>query len=211
MLLSDLFAIFFMYKKDIESTEKSLLDELLYANTQRFHTNEDTNESYNLVQIKTMIFHRMAGNDNFTNKYVAYAREIYEVSIAFFIGYEIGYHYYEHTNPSVKSSQDVKIKEYMADDYGVNFAITYLQSLYANDDNRYGIYQFAGIDIPLIASSYFCDDILLDGETHPAIAKRFCKIQKYLKIKIEKKAYQEVENYIGELYKTIKFDTKVNE
>lgn len=206
MILADLFAVLFMYNEDIKLIERLLLDKLLNANLQRFNGGEEFNESFNAVQMNMISFDKLQGNDDFTNNYVAYSREIFEIAMAILIGHEVGHHYFGHTDENIKSNEDAKIKEFKADCYGIDFAIDYLQSAYANDKNVYGIHQFSGMYLPLIVSSYFCDDIFADEEKHPSIVKRFNIVQKKLESRIDKETYQEVKKYICKLFKIIKFE-----
>lgn len=206
-LLSDIFAVLFMFNEKLKVIEYLVLHELLNANIQRFNKNEENNDSYNKVQLNMIYCDKVIG-DGFSDKYVAYAREIYEISIAFFVGHEIGHHYYGHTDKDSKSITKDKIKELMADSYGIGFAFDYLESAYANSKRSYGIHQFAGIYIPLIVSSYLCDDIFEDKKSHPSIVKRLLGVQMRLQELLDEEGYQEVEKYILELYEIIEYRKK---
>lgn len=208
ILLSDLFAVLFMYKEDIGIIEKILLDELLDANIQRLKTDQEFNENFNSVQLRMILFEQMSGNNNFTDNYVANTREIYETAMAFFIGHEIGHHFLGHTDPSIPNEQDPKIKEILADFFGVDFSFKFLQRAYFNDKGSYGIHQFAGILIPIIVSKYFCNDIFSDDLTHPSIIKKFYFIQRKLKTKLTETAWKDVEHYINKLFEIVPFSKK---
>ncbi len=201
-LLSDIFAVLFMLNEKLEVVEYLVLHELLNANMQRFSKNEENNNSYNRVQLNMMYCDKMIGN-NFSDKYITYASEIQEISTAFFVGHEIGHHYYGHTEQDSNSTTQDKTKELMADRYGIGFAFDYLESAYANSNRSYGIHQFAGIFIPLIVSAYLCDDIFEDKKNHPSIAKRLRGVQMQLQKLLDKAGYQEVEKYIFKLYEII--------
>lgn len=212
MILSDLFAVLFMYNdEEMDTFEKLVLNELMNANIQRFNRNEEFNTEFNIVQIRMILFEKITGKNNFTDNYVAYAREIYEIALAFLVGHEVGHHYYEHTNKINQNGkiQDYKIKEIQADLYGFDFAFDYLKIAYANEENIYGIHQFAALYIPLIVSSYLCNDIFTDDESHPSVIRRLCIVKKELGKMIDKEAFKEVENYICELLKKIDFDSKL--
>lgn len=204
MILADIFAILFMYNENIDEIESLLLEELLEANIERFRNDEKSSDKFNTVQIKLLIFENLKGNGDFTDKYVAYSREIYEMAIAAIIGHEVGHHYFGHTSENIRNNEDAKIKEFNADCYGINFAIDYLQSAYANDKNSYGIHQFCGVYLPLIVSSYFCDNIFEDGERHPSILKRFYNLKEKMKKRIDISSHEEVIKYICKLVEIIK-------
>ncbi len=179
-LLSDLFAVLFMYNEKLDLMELFIQKKLFEANLHRYENNEDINEQYNRVQVYMMNYEKNTGS-KFTDKYVAYAREIYEMAIAFFLGHEIGHHYYDHTNEYVNSDEPPQIKELKADNFAFEFAFEYLKNSYKSDENKYGIHQFAGLFIPLIASSSLYNyDIMQESDSHPAIIKRMVLIQRTL-------------------------------
>ena len=189
--------------------ETSLLNELLNANIVRFNNNEKFNEISNIIQMKMIDFNKSKGNDDFTDNYVTCTLEIYEMAIATLIGHEIGHHYFMHTDENIKNNEDNKIKEFKADCYGVDFSIDYLQSAYKNNKSAYRIHQFAGIYIPLIASSCFCDNIFEDGKKHPSIKKRLDNIQIKLGERLDEKEHQKVNKYISKLCEIIKLGENV--
>ena len=209
MLLSDIFSVLFMYYEHSDSTEIKLLDLLLEANIQRFNSNVQSNDLFNIVQMRMLLFDKLKGNSDFTDHYVSYSREIYEMAIATLIGHEVGHHYFGHTDENIEDDPDPKNREFKSDCYGVDFAINYLQCNYKNSNNIYGIHQFAGIYIPLIVSSSFCNDIFNDGEKHPSIVKRIYNVQKELKMKLDQNTYQEMTNYIRKLAKKIQFPINI--
>ena len=174
-ILSDIFAVFFMLNENVTFIENLLLCELLNVNLQRFHLDTDYTETYNEVQIHMMYCDKLLESD-FTNKYVAYSREINEMALAFLVGHEVGHHYLGHTDKDNMSQENDKLKEIKADEYGMRFAFEYLKSAYSNDKARYGIHQLAAVYMPLIVSMRFCDDIFKDGAKHPAIIKRYRNI-----------------------------------
>lgn len=203
-LLSDVFAVLYMFNEKLSCIEYSILYKLLMVNLQRFNNDEEYTEDYNEVQSYMISYDNLLQSD-FTDKYVAYAREIHEMAIAFFIGHEIGHHYYGHTEKQVdKIQEDSRIKEIKADSYGMEFAFEYLKSAYPCDEERYGIHQFAAVYIPLIVSMRFCEDILKDGAKHPSIIKRLLGVQKKLEKEIDKEGFEEVQKDISKLCEIIK-------
>lgn len=207
-LLSDLFAVIFMRNENLELEELITLNGLYYANLQRYKNNEEYNSQYNFIQLNMILCDKVIGNQ-FTDKYVAYAREIQEMATAFFIGHEIGHHYYEHTtlkNSDSSNAPDTPlIDELKADSYGIEFAFEYLKSAYKSEENIYSIHQFAGIYIPLISSSYFCNDITKDTNKHPSIIKRMILIQRTLNKLLDQAGFCQVKEYILLLCKSIDF------
>lgn len=205
--LSELFGVLFMFNEKMERVESLVLCELLDVNILRFKQDEEWNAGYNEAQIKMMICDKVAVN-HFTDKYVAYAREIYEMAIAFLVGHEIGHHYYGHTDWNDNSNEDGKIKELKADRYGMEFAFEYLKGAYASQNNRYGIHQFAGIYMPLIASSYMCDDIRKEEGKHPSMIKRLLGIQRWLGQLLDDEGYHEVQYCVHILCDVLDFQEK---
>lgn len=203
-LLSDVFAVFFMYNEEPTFLEKIILKELLKANLQRFKEDKEHNHDYGEVQLHMMYCDKFMEH-GFTDKYIAYAREIHEVALAFFIGHEVGHHYLGHTDPENTVQDDNKIKELKADCYGIDFAFQYLKSAYSNEEESYGIHQLAAVYIPMVVSAYFCDNIFDEGNTHPSVIKRLLGVQLKLKRILDNKGFNEVQKYIANLYETIEF------
>ncbi|MFA9397948.1 MAG: hypothetical protein ACERKV_06770 [Clostridiaceae bacterium] len=204
-LLSDIFAIFFMYNESIGEIEESILKQLLKANILRYNNNVNFNNEFNLIQIKMMIYDRIFESSRFTDKYISYSREIEEIGTATLLGHEVGHHYYGHTEKPTNDKETLKSYEFLADRYSVDFSFEYLKSAYTYDGNNYGLHQFASVYIPLIASSFY-GDVHIDGVKHPSIVKRINIIRKKLSLKIESEAFQEVDKYINVLYQNIGFN-----
>ncbi len=198
-LLSDFFAVFYMSNKNLTFIENLILDELLNVNLQRFNSDTDNTEEYNEVQIHMMCCEKLLESD-FTEKYIAYAREINEMALAFLVGHEIGHHYLGHTDYDNANKEDDKIKELKADEYGIEFAFEYLKSAYPNDESRYGIHHLAAVYIPLIVSVHFCNNIFEEGEKHPSIIKRLIGVQIKLKKMLDEDGFYNVQKAIGKLY-----------
>lgn len=198
-LLSDLFAVFYMFNENVTFNEKLILYELLKVNLQRFNLDTEYTEDYNEVQIHMMLCDNLLESD-FTDNYVAYAREINEMALAFLVGHEIGHHYLGHTDCTNMNKEDDKIKELKADNYGIEFAFEYLKCAYQKDEARQGIHQLSAVYIPLIVSVHFCNDIFKDGEKHPAIFKRLLEVEVKLKELLNKDRFYNVQKNIGKLY-----------
>lgn len=200
MLLSDVFAVFFMYNEKPTFLENIILVKLLKANLQRFKEDKEYTTNYSDVQYLMMYYDKLMENQ-FTDTYVAYSREIYEVALAFLIGHEVGHHYFGHTDSKNTVQEDKKINELNADFYGIDFVFLYLESAYSNKK----IHQLAAVYIPLIVSANFCENIFKEGDTHPSIIKRILGVQLRLEHLLDDIDFNEVQNYISKLYEIIEF------
>lgn len=205
-LLSDIFAVQFLENEPLSEREYFLLDGLQKSNLERYMINSKITENYNSIQISMLIHEKLEGSQKFSDNYVAYSREIYEMALAFLIGHEIGHHYLGHTNSSIKNEDDPKLKEVNADLFGIDFAMTYLKNSYPNDEKRYGLHQFAGMYIPIIASAELCNSIFEDGKCHLSIYKRIGIIDYKLKRIIDSKSFESVREYILRLLNDIQFE-----
>lgn len=208
-LLSDLFAILFMFNENIQEVERGVLEDLLEINRCRYKTHTELTDDFNYIQIEMMICDCLY-EDDFTDKYIAYSREINEVALAFLIGHEIGHHYYGHTDTQLQSENKRKISELKADSFALDFTFRYLKKAYSDENNIYGIHFFAGIYLPLIVSADFCKDIYEDDINHPALIKRLLGVQRGLKKRIELSAWEDTQEYRGKLLKIIDFPTNVD-
>lgn len=205
-LLSDLFATLFMFNENLQEVERGVLYDLLEVNRCRYKNLTEFTDDFNFIQIKMMICDRLY-EDDFTDRYIAYSREINEMALAFLIGHEIGHHYLGHTDTHQYLKNERKISELKADSFALDFAFQYLKKAYSNENNIYGIHFFAGIYLPLIASANFCRNIYKDDICHPALIKRLLGVQRGLKKKIELSAWEDTQEYRGKLLKIIDFPT----
>lgn len=204
-LLSDIFALLFMCNEcDKHKGEYLIIPKLLTVCKDRYIKNDELTNDFNDIQIKLMLWDAFY-NEGFTDRFVAYSREINEMALAFLVGHEIGHHYYGHTEKKPKSGNDSKIAELKADGFALEFAVEYLQSAYKNDDDIYGIHFFAGVYLPLIVSAVLSEDICEDDMNHPAIIKRLVGVQRGLKKIIEISAWNEVQEYRRLLLDIIEF------
>jgi hypothetical protein len=203
-LLSDLLAVIFMTKeKNKHKEEKKILPKLLEVCKHRYADNIENLDEFDLIQKQLILLDRFYGN-RFTDRYVQYSREINEMALAFFIGHEIGHHYYEHTSEKLSTELERKLAELQADEFALCFSFQYLQTAYKNIDNVYGIHFFVGIYLPLIASTGLCKSICKDDASHPSIIKRLLGVQRGLKKKIDKTAWNNVQEYRRVLLKNIR-------
>lgn len=210
LLLSDIFGVLFMPKNSSNFIEKIILEELLHSTIIRFQSGDEYPQPFNQVQLHMISYDKLSMNGCFTDHYVAYSREIYEMALAFFIGHEIGHHYLKHTDKSIKNEQQPKVKELMADLFAVDFAFKFMQNSYFSDNGFYGIHQFCGVFVPLIASSCFCKNIFEDDKNHPSIVHRIHVIQQKVKGKICEDAWTDVNEYISNLMTLIRFGNADN-
>ncbi len=208
-LLSDVFAVLFMFNEKLVGMENVILCELLKATKNRYFMNEEFTEDFNSVQVYMMICDNTY-KDDFTDRYIAYAREIYEMAIAFLIGHEIGHHYYGDTIGKPKQGMERKIAELKADAFALDFAFKYLENSYPNKENIYGIHFFAGTYVPLIASASICKNIFEDGENYPSILKRLLGVQKGLQKILTLTSWEETKKYRDFLLKIIQFPLPTN-
>lgn len=208
-ILSDLFAVFFMYNENLNRIESIVLIKLLTANLQRYIKNEESNDFFNAVQ-KGVIFCDIISDNGFAEKYVSYSREIQEMAMAFLLGHEIGHHYFGHTSRK-NDPEDVepdiwKLKELKADSFGVEFAFNYLKNSYKSNESKYGIHQFAGLFIPLIASAPLNEkNKLEDTGIHPSLLKRMVLVQRMLGKMLDEKGFSEVKKMVITLCDMIDF------
>lgn len=205
-LLSDLFAVQFLANEPLSEIDHFLLDGLHKSCVERYMSNCKITEDYNRIQISMLLHEKLVGSEKFSDNYVAYSREIYEMALAFFIGHEIGHHYHGHTDPNVKNEDAPKLKELKADLFGIEFAMTYLKNAYPSGEKRYGLHQFAGMYIPIIASAELCSNIFEDGKCHLSINKRMGIIYNKLKRIIDDKSFESVRGYILRLLNDIHFE-----
>lgn len=203
-LLSDVFAVLFMFNEKLIGMEHIVLCNLLEATKNRYNVNEEFTDDFNDVQIYMMLCDTLY-QDSFTDKYIAYAREIHEMAMAFLIGHEIGHHYYGNTTEKPKSGMDSKIAEIKADSFALDFAFKYLQNSYANDENIYGIHFFAGVYVPLIASSSIDKNVFEDGENYPSILKRLLGVQRGLHKILTEDGWEDTKRYRDILLRIIDF------
>lgn len=208
-LLSDLFAILFMFNENLQEVEREVLYDLLEINRCRYKTHTEFTDDFNYIQIEMMICDRLY-EDDFTDRYIAYSREINEMALAFLIGHEIGHHYFGHTDTPLHSENERKISELKADSFALDFAFQYLKKSYTNKNNIYGIHFFAGIYLPLIASADFCENIYEDDINHPALIKRLLGVQRGLEKKIQLSAWEDTQEYRGKLLKIINFPISID-
>lgn len=194
-ILSDLFAILFMLDENLQEVEREVFYDLLKINRCRYKTYTEVTDDFNSIQIEMMICDRLY-KDDFTDRYVAYSREINEMALAFLVGHEIGHHYLGHTNIRPHSEKERKISELKADYFALDFAIQYLKSAYYVENNTYGIHFFAGCYLPLIASADFCKNIYKDDINHPALIKRLLGVQEELKKRLELSAWEDTQAYL---------------
>jgi hypothetical protein len=206
-LLSDVFAVLFMFNEKLCDTEYAILWNLLVATKNRYDVNEEFTDDFSMVQIYMIRYDKLYKN-NFTDKYVAYSRKIHEMAMAFLVGHEIGHHYYGDTvikpEPGLKS----QMAELMADSFAIEFAFKYMGNAYPNDENLYGIHFFAGVYLPLIASAKICKNVSEDSENHPAIVKRLVGVQRGLKKILASEAWEETKRYRDCLMKLVEFPTQ---
>lgn len=205
-ILADLFAIQFLKNESLNEREYFLLDSLQKSNVERYISNSKITDNYNRIQISILIHEKLVGSEKFSDNYVAYSREIYEMALAFLIGHEIGHHHYGHTDWNAKNEDDPKLKELKADLFGIEFAMTYLKNSYPSDEKRYGLHQFAGIYIPIIASAELCSNIFEDGKCHLSIYKRIEIINHKLEQIIDSESFESIRGYIFQLLNDVQFE-----
>ena len=208
-LLSDLFAVQFLRNESLSEIEHFLLDGLYKSCVEKYMSNCKITEDYNRIQILMLLHEKIVGSGKFSDNYVAYSREIYEMALAFLIGHEIGHHHYGHMDRNAKNDDDPKLMEVKADFFGINFAMMYLKNAYPSDVKRYGLHQFAGMYIPILASAELCKSIFEDGECHLSIYKRMEIVDCKLKQIIDSESFESVRGYILRLLKDIQFERHV--
>lgn len=205
-LLSDVWASYYMIDKSHLSAEKQLFTKLLQINLQRFQTASDETKEYNEIQYD-MAQYEKSGN-NFTDVYITYSREINEIALATLIGHEIGHHYLGHTDSDNENSENAKIKELKADEFGIEFAFRYLESAYSNDTSSYSIHQLVAIYVPLIVSVQMVGksefNIFKDQKEHPAIIKRIAKINLTLSKVLDNVKFINVKKNVHKLFTLLK-------
>jgi hypothetical protein len=205
-LLSDLFAIQFLRNESLSEIEHFLLDGLHKSCVEKYMSNCKNTEEYNRIQMLMLIYEKIVGSEKFSDDYVSYSREIYEMALAFLIGHEIGHHHYGHTDRNAKNDDDPKLKELKADLFGIEFAMTYLKNSYPSDEKRYGLHQFAGMYIPIIASAELCSNIFEDGKSHLSIYKRIGIIDHKLERIIDSESFESIRGYILQLLNDVQFE-----
>lgn len=203
-LLGDLLAVLFMLEESLQSDEEQALSVLLQASRQRYLEGEEFPPAYNIAQLLMAKCDQQYG-DNFTDRYVAYAREIYEMAMAFLIGHEIGHHFYGHTVQKPALGEKSQIAELKADGFALDFAFCYLKSAYFNENHVYGIHMFTGVYIPLLASQQLCNNIFLGTNSHPALITRLVGVQRGLHKIIDESAWRETQHYRNTLCQLIDF------
>ena len=172
----------------------------------RFQTASDETKEYNEIQYD-MAQYEKSGN-NFTDVYITYSREINEIALATLIGHEIGHHYLGHTDSDNENSENAKIKELKADEFGIEFAFRYLESAYSNDTSSYSIHQLVAIYVPLIVSVQMVGksefNIFKDQKEHPAIIKRIAKINLTLSKVLDNVKFINVKKNVHKLFTLLK-------
>lgn len=208
-LLSDVFAVLFMFNEKLNGIEHSVLCNLLEAARKRYDVNEEFTDDFSNVQLYMILCDNLY-KDSFTDKYVAYAREIQEMAMAFFVGHEIGHHYYGNTTVKPKPGMESKVAELKADAFALDFSFQYLQSAYANDENIYGIHCFAGVYLPLIASAKTCENVFEDKENHPSIVTRLLGVQRGLQKILALAGWEDAKKYRDILMEIVRFPLQTN-
>lgn len=208
-LLSDVFAVLFMFNEKLNGIEHSVLCNLLEAARKRYDVNKEFTDDFSNVQLYMILCDNLY-KDSFTDKYVAYAREIQEMAMAFFVGHEIGHHYYGNTTVKPKPGMESKVAELKADAFALDFSFQYLQSAYANDENIYGIHCFAGVYLPLIASAKTCENVFEDKENHPSIVTRLLGVQRGLQKILALAGWEDAKKYRDILMEIVRFPLQTN-
>ncbi len=208
-LLSDVFAVLFMFNEKLNSMEYYILHNLLDAAKKRYDVNEEFTEDFSNVQMYMIICDELY-KDNFTDNYVAYSREINEMAMAFLVGHEIGHNYYGDTIVKPEHGLNSQIAELKADSFAIDFAFEYLCSAYANDENSYGIHCFAGVYLPLIASAKMCKNVFEDGQDHPSIVKRLVGVQRGLKKILTPDGWEDTKRYRDLLLRLVQFPLQID-
>lgn len=129
---------------------------------------------------KSNIILNTHGDTEFEDMYYKFSVETFEVAIAFLMGHEIGHHYYGHTEvdiksilendnigEEIKSPEDPRMNELLADKFAVGFACEYLKGMYGEVSIQHG----CGMYIPLLASALQCNP-MITSKTHPSIFLR---------------------------------------
>lgn len=209
-LLSDVFAVLFMFNEKLNGIEYCVLHNLLDATKKRYEVNEEFTEDFSNVQIYMIICDKLY-KDNFTDNYVAYSREIHEMAMAFLVGHEIGHNYYGDTIVRPEHGLKSQIAELKADSFAIDFAFRYLRNAYANDEDRYGIHCFAGVYLPLIASAKMCKSVFEDREDHPSIVKRLVGVQRGLKKILTPDGWEDTKEYRDLLMRLVQFPMQIDE
>lgn len=203
-LLSDMFAVLFMFNEHLEDLEYRVLCSLAEVTQNRYCANEEFTDDFNNVQIYMILCDGLY-KDDFTDRYIAYAREIHEMAMAFLIGHEIGHHYYENTTVKPNPGMESKVAELKADAFALDFSFKYLRNAYANDENFYGIHCFAGVYLPLIASAKICKSVFEDEENHPSIVKRLLGVQRGMQKILTETGWEDTKRYRDLLLRMVQF------
>lgn len=120
---------------------------------------------------------------HFTDLLVYYGREICEMAIAFILGHELGHHYFDHIEANNTSNCDsCWDKEYEADQFGMQFALEYMQASIEEDDyvlaDKYKHihknidYRILGIFVAFVSSRLFNKGAIDEGGFHPLLQSR---------------------------------------
>lgn len=205
--LADVVATIFMLDEKTSDIERQILMELLELNIQRYENKSDFVAGYNEIQLKMMRCDNEL-NPNFSNKYISYSREMIETALACFVGHEVGHHYLGHTisnDLKEQPEENMFLKEYKADIFGILFALSYLESAYPNEENRYGIHQFLGIYIPFLITIHISKDKEIETGNHPLAYDRYNVAHNYIKSKLTDDTINTLLIYLEKLFYRIDF------
>jgi hypothetical protein len=169
-------AVVMILTMNLTQSENKLLHDVLIINLSQISGEKPKTDEIG----KLLYLHDKNQNTEFSDLYVKYTNEVFEVALAFLIGHEIGHHYHGDTKGTyvktiknvempIMSVDDPRIRELVADKFALGFVLEYIIGNNGAEDVK--LHQGCAVFATLIASALLGDPIET-GKTHPSLLLR---------------------------------------